>query len=249
MSTLDGPKESTRVLQTNVSVARMFEPPAKRADPPVLLAALAWARREVRDVLSPARNALGDVRPTVANEATVAEDPAPPPPPLGPRNLVLRLPITRALFPDINNVLETGPNTKPVGDPIASRQVILNNRDDDNLRVTYAVDVYRDEAAAKAAFDLAIAASEGAEGFERDASFPSIGDQTLAGWSSGTDPVTGVPLRHYGAGVRVGNVIIGVTRAGYEVDDATIRKVIFLTRLQALKASLLAHVYGFLGYW
>jgi hypothetical protein len=50
-------------------------------------------------------------------------------------------------------------------------------------------------------------------------------------------------------GVRVGNVIIGVTRAGYDADPQTIRKTQFLTRLQTWKASLLVSVYHFFGWW
>jgi hypothetical protein len=71
----------------------------------------------------------------------------------------------------------------------------------------------------------------------------------LAGTSSGTDPVTGEELKHIGVGVRVGNVIIGVTRAGYDADPQTIRKTQFLTRLQTWKASLLVSVYHFFGWW
>jgi hypothetical protein len=94
---------------------------------------MAWARREVQDTLSTVRDSL-----SASPRTTVAEASSPA---LLPQHVALRLPLTRVLFPEVNQLLETGPNTLATGHPIASRVVIYNNSADDNSRVTYAVDV------------------------------------------------------------------------------------------------------------
>jgi hypothetical protein len=183
--------------------------PAGPTGPPILLAAMAWARREVQDTLSTVRESL-----TVSQPTTVAEASSPA---LLPQHVALRPPLTRVFFPEVNQLLETGPNTLATGHPIASRAVIYNNSADDNFRVTYAVDVYPDVASAKAAYQEALTLSVGAPGFQQLPD-PKIGTESFAGTSSGIDPVTGAELKHVGVGVRVGNIIIGVTRAGYDAD-------------------------------
>jgi hypothetical protein len=214
--------------------------PAGPTGPPILLAAMAWARREVQDTLSTVRESL-----TVSQPTTVAEASSPA---LLPQHVALRRPLTRVFFPEVNQLLETGPNTLATGHPIASRAVIYNNSADDNFRVTYAVDVYPDVASAKAAYQEALTLSVGAPGFQQLPD-PKIGTESFAGTSSGIDPVTGAELKHVGVGVRVGNIIIGVTRAGYDADPQTIRKIEFLTRRQTWKAALLVPVYHFFGWW
>lgn len=88
--------------------------------------------------------------------------------------------------------------------------------------------------------------SIGAPGFEQLPD-PQIGKESFAGTSAGTDPVTGVPLKHIGVGVRVGNMIVGVTHAGYDANPLTIRKIEFAARLQTLKAAWLVPVYRIFG--
>ena len=172
---------------------------------------------------------------------------AAPSPALLPQRVALGLLLTRVFFPDINQLLETGKNQLATGHPVASRAVIYNNSTDDNLRVTYAIDVYPDVVSAKTSYREALQLSLAAPGFQQLPD-PGIGDESFAGTSSGTDPVTGAELKHIGVGVRIGNIIIGVTRAGYVVDPQTIRTIQFLTRLQVLKASLLVPLYNFFGW-
>ncbi len=156
--------------------------------------------------------------------------------------MILGLPVTQKFFPDIDQEKETGPNTLATGTPVYSRQIIYNNSFDDNLRVTYAVDVYADAASAHAAYQEAVDKSLVADGFNQLPD-PGIGEESFAGTSGG-----GLQ-KHVGVGARLGNIVVGATRAGYDADPQTIEKIFFLTRLQLWQASILVPIYTTLGWF
>ncbi len=213
-------------------------------DNPLSLVMAAVARRFEQ----PEPNVVQPLAAAAATTGLPTKTTAAPSPALLPQRVALGLPLTRVFFPDINQLLETGKNQLATGHPAASRAVIYNNSTDDNLRVTYAIDVYPDVASAKTSYREALRLSLAAPGFHQLPD-PGIGDESFAGTSSGTDPITGAELKHVGVGVRIGNVIVGVTRAGYAVDPQTIRTIEFVTRLQVLKASLAVPLYNFFGWW
>jgi hypothetical protein len=162
-------------------------------------------------------------------------------PALLPRGVILSLPLTRLFFSDVNNFKETGVNALATGEPIFSRQVIYNNAVNYNLRVTYAVDVYATEEDAHAAFMEAVEKSLATETFN-PLPDPKIGEESFAGTSSGE----GGQL-HVGVGARIGNVVYAATRAGFDTDQSTIDRIVFLTRLQGWKAAVLVPIYNFFG--
>jgi hypothetical protein len=234
--------------------------PAGPSDSPVQLTATAvGVRRESLDTVSRASASLQAPAADASTPAFVSlpapgAEPAPPapvgpptpnvekpPPALAPRSVIVSLPITRMYFPDVNQQKETGINTLATGDPIASRQVIYSSSADDNLRVTYAVDVYSSAQSAHAAYMEAIGKSLIAGGFQQLPD-PHIGEESFAGTSAGEGGQA-----HVGVGVRIGNIVVGVTRAGYDTDPQTIKDIETLTRLQAWNAALFVPLFGMAG--
>jgi hypothetical protein len=151
------------------------------------------------------------------------------------------LPVSRAFFPSVNQLKSTGVNDLAQGHPIASRQVIFNNSADDHYRVTYAVDVYANALDAKAAYQEAVDKSLAEPSFQ-PLPDPKIGQQSFAGTSSGEGGQV-----HVGVGVRIGNIVIGVTRAGFDSQASTVQSTLMLTRLQTLQAAVTVPLYSVFG--
>ena len=222
-----------RVRTDSDDTAKTPKKPARQNDSPVTLATLAVAARREAQPSPPLARAVHSIT-TLADLA--------PTPPLAPQGLIVRLPSTRMLFPAVNQLKETGHNTLATGTPVASRMVIYNNTVDDNKRVTYAVDVYADAGAAHVAYWDAVKLSLQAGGFS-PLTDPRIGNESFAGTSAGEGG-----QKHIGVGVRIGNIVIGATHAGYDTDPATIRKIVYLARVQAFKAAVMAPFYNIFGW-
>jgi hypothetical protein len=151
-----------------------------------------------------------------------------------PRNVVVPLDVVREHFPEVNQEASTGPNPTAVGNPTATRSVVYATADD-SAKVTITVDQYRSPNDAAFAYREAVQKSQGAPGFKL-LSLSNVGQQSFAGTAAVAMEM------HIGLGALDGNLIVGVTLAGYNASPETQAKLVVLSGIEdaAAKAALAA---------
>lgn len=143
------------------------------------------------------------------------------------RNVIVPLSIVNQLFPEMTHETSTGINLTAVGNPKATRSVIYAT-DDGSKKVTITVDQYESLSDASSAYQQAIQKSK-LPGF-MPLSIPNLGEQSFAG------TVTIDTETHIGLGVLDGNLIVGVTLAGYDASPNSVTNLVTLARIESATA-------------
>ncbi|HEY3670929.1 MAG TPA: hypothetical protein VGN51_08345 [Acidimicrobiia bacterium] len=149
-----------------------------------------------------------------------------------PENAMLGLDRVTQEFPELTKIGKTGPDETAIDNPMASRAVFYTDESGEK-KVTISVSQYKDVAAAKKAWAIAVKASKGAPGGKTGAT-PKLGEEAFAGTSQVGDEM------HYGLGFRDGRLIIAWTYAGLPVSDDNSTKLTTLAgeELTAAKNAL-----------
>lgn len=146
-----------------------------------------------------------------------------------PRNVIVPLNVVNQFFPEITQEASTGINLTAVGKPKATRSIIYTTSDR-LKKVTITVDQYESSSDASSAYQQAVQKSK-IPGF-KPLSIPSLGQQAFAG------TVTMNAETHVGLGTLDGNLIVGVTLAGYDASPNNIAKLITMARAEDAAAKL-----------
>lgn len=147
------------------------------------------------------------------------------------RNVIVPLSEVKNLFPEITQEASTGTNLTAVGNPKATRSVIYATSDGAK-KVTITVDQYESSNAASSAYQQAIQKSKLPE--FKPLTIPNLAQESFAG------TVTRDAETHIGLGVLDGNLIVGVTLAGYDASPNNIANLVTVARKEvaAAKAAL-----------
>jgi hypothetical protein len=148
------------------------------------------------------------------------------------RGVVIPLKAVNGFFPDITQEMATGPDATASGSPRATRSVVYATPNTAK-KITITVDRYQSSAAASWAFREAVRKSRAVPGF-RPASVSKVGEQAFAG------TVTQAGETHIGLGAIRGDLIIGLTLAGYTDAPDNIAKLLSLTREEETVARTVA---------
>ncbi len=140
-----------------------------------------------------------------------------------PRNVIVPLSVVNRLFPEITQESNTGINLTAVGNPKATRIVIYANGDG-SKKITITVDQYEISSIALFAYQQAIQKSK-LPGFV-SLSIPNLGQQSFAG------TVTMNAETHIGLGLLDGNLIVGVTLAGFDASPNNADNLVTLARIE-----------------
>ncbi len=140
-----------------------------------------------------------------------------------PRSTVVGLSTVRNYFPEAVREHYSGANATAAASPTATRSVIFINNNG-SKKVTVSVDRYATSREASSAYREAVAKSK-IPGFA-PLSVPQLGQATFAG------TITRGAETHVGLGALTGNLIIGVTLAGYPATGDNIHRLVALAQAE-----------------
>jgi hypothetical protein len=147
-----------------------------------------------------------------------------------PRNVVVPLSVVSRFFPEITGETSTGRKLTATGDPKATR-IVIYETGDGSKKVTITVDQYGSSSDASSAYQQAVQKSQSVPGF-KPVPVSNLGQQAFAG------TVTMGAETHVGLGALDGQLIVGVTLAGYDATTDNTAKLVAVARMADAAAKL-----------